>query len=575
MVDIYYPSPSTSKAHVRSYFLNTPAATSHVLGHEFASSLRAGGDAFGAIGTYIYSKLYDDNFLTVDQWKESEYFREGVDIGEEGVAESTAQSLAAAYDRRIGKDLVLSRAKSGLGLARFGTQIVGSVLDPVNIGSAFLAPAAVGLNAAARTAAIKTVSGITSRYGMTAGRVAAGAGEATIGAAMVEPIMFAGEQLQQNPYTLYDSFINLTAGAILGGAVTGIGGKFSDIFTRADSETVLQSLRVAVSDLVDGRPVNVRPILDADPNVSPKINSDVKAKETRRTTTLTATATPKPNELPPSLKRAYQKNSRGEVIKPKTLIQFVKDAGRIDPDSPMAGDVKARLDKGGFGVLKRGGVGLDEMARRAQEAGYFPGRLDTDGDRVTPEELVAALENDQFRNDTFSYMDSDAEEYLAALQLDETVSELGIDPRGMTDEELFQEIEMRQNALSEDEAAQLEASKGPGISRAEFDEAVAQVDRYYNEQGDLEEFLHPMEELDDLDIAHQQTVQSEDARITAFDREIAVLEQQVAGLRANNLLNEEDLAELDEWGGVVSRADESEEIINAGAVCVVNNSRAG
>ena len=204
MVDIYYPSPSTSTAHVRNYFLNTPAASSHVLGVEFASSMRAGSDAFGAIGTYIYSKLYDDNFLTVDQWKESEYFREGVDVGEEGVAESTAQSLAAAYDRRIAKDLVLSRAKSGLGLARFGTQIVGSVLDPVNIGSAFLAPAAVGLNAAARTAAIKTVSGITSRYGMTAGRVAAGAGEATIGAAMVEPIMFAGEQLQQNPYTLYD-----------------------------------------------------------------------------------------------------------------------------------------------------------------------------------------------------------------------------------------------------------------------------------------------------------------------------------------------------------------------------------
>lgn len=571
MVDIYYPPASDSTAHVRTFFSNTPAATSHVLAMEYASAVRAGGDAFGAIGAYVHSKLYEDNFFTPEEWKESEYFREGVEVGEDGVAESTAQSLAAAYDRRMTKDLILSRAKSGFGMSRFGVSIVGSILDPINIGAAFAAPAAVGLNATARTAAIKATSGIVSRYGVTAGRVAAGAGEATLGAALVEPVMYTGSQLNQDPYTLYDSFVNLTAGAILGGAVTGIGGKFADVFKRADPETVNQALRVSISDLVDGRPVNVERVIDADPNISPKINADKNIKEKRRTTSLIDTERPKPNELPPSLKRAYKKNSKGETLKPKTLIQFVKDQGRIEPRSVLAGDLSERLDKGGFGVMRNGGVPLDEMARRAQEAGYFPNKLDADADRVTPEELVNALENDQFNNNTFSFMDADAEDYLTSIELDETVSELGINPRGMTDEELFQEIEFRQNALTEEEAAQLEASKGPGITRDEFDSAIAEVDKYYNEQGDLEEFVHPMEELDELADAHELTVRNEDTRIVAFDNDIKVLEEQVEALRANNLLSQEELDELNEWTSVVSRADESGEVANAGAVCVVRN----
>lgn len=575
MVNILYPELNKSSRHVSNYFDNVPASTSAVLGEEFSSAFNFGSQKLSTLGGYLYGRAFGDKILSREEYQQSEYFREGVEVSDAGIMEGVAQSIAESRDRKFIRDATLNRAKSGfgIGVARFSASMVGSVLDPTNLALGFAAPIAVGLNATARAAAIRAVGGITRNYGTVAGRVAAGAGEAALAGAAVEAavILPAAYIEQDEEYGAFDAFVNVTAGAVLGGLVTGVGAKFSEVFKRANPETIEQAFRVSIADLASGRPVNVSAVLDTDPNISPSLNARKKVVEARRGLSDLTVKKPNPNQVPPALARAYRKNAKGETIKPKTLIQFVKDEGRIDPDSPMTGDLKARLDVGDFQVLKRGGIGLDEMARRAQEAGYFPSRLDEYGDRVSPEELVNALENDQYNNNTFSFKDPDTEEYNAAIELDERVSELGINPRGMTDDELFAEIDIRENALTTEEAAFLENSKGPGISKEQLDQEIARVQRLYTEQGDLEEFRHPMEEMDELAKINEVRLASEDTRLKAYDEELASLDAEIRAFRANDMLTDEDIAEIAEWDSVIERVEDMKDVLASTAFCVMRN----
>jgi hypothetical protein len=576
MVNVYYPEISQSAQHVSTYFDRTPASTLSVLGTEFQEAAGAGARYTRAIADRIRSQAVDDEFLSADEYRASEFFREGQEVPADGIRLSVAKAKAESYDRQYARDLVLSRAKSGFGIGagRIGASLLGSIFDPVNVGLAFTAPAAVGLNATARAATIAATAGIAQRFGPTTARVASGAAEAGLATLAFEAIAVPGSQILDEDYTLFDSFVNLTAGAILGGAVTGVGGKFSEVFRRAEPETVVQALRASVADLADGRSVtSAEPIINADPKIGPKIKArdEVIDREFRAGVSEIGEVAPlgarqrvRANQYPPIIRRAYQK-------KPKTITQFVKDAGRIDPNSEMSGDLRQRLEGGDFGVLKKGGVPLEDMALRAQEAGFFAGRTDTYGDRVTSQQLIDLLEADQGGGLVFSSVDQDAQDYLAAVKLADEVNELGINPKGMTDDDLLQEIEVRQNALTDQERLEIERSKGPGITRQEFDDEVARVQQAYTEQGDLEEFIHPQEEIDMMAKEYLRKTETDDARIAAIDAEINQLEAEVAALANNNVIDDETLRELAEWDAVVARADNMQEIADAGAYCVMRS----
>ena len=576
MVNVYYPEISQSAQHVSTYFDRTPASTLSVLGTEFQEAAGAGARYTRAIADRIRSQAVDDEFLSADEYRASEFFREGQEVPADGIRLSVAKAKAESYDRQYARDLVLSRAKSGFGIGagRIGASLLGSIFDPVNVGLAFTAPAAVGLNATARAASLAATAGIAQGFGPKTARVASGAAEAGLATLAFEAIAVPGSQILDEDYTLFDSFVNLTAGAILGGAVTGVGGKFSEVFRRAEPETVVQALRASVADLADGRSVtSAEPIINADPKVGPKIKARDEVIDQRfrsgvseigEVAPLVAPQRVRANQYPPIIRRAFQK-------KPKTITQFVKDSERIDPNSEMSADLKQRLDRGSFGVTKKGGVPLEDMALRAQEAGFFVGRTDTYGDRVTSQQLIDLLEADQGGGLVFSSIDQDAQDYLAAVKLADEVNELGINPKGMTDDELLQEIEVRQNALTDQERIEIERSKGPGITRQEFDDEVARVQQAYTEQGDLEEFIHPQEEIDMMAKEYLRKTETDDARIGAIDAEINQLEAEVAALANNNVIDDETLRELAEWDAVVERSDNMKEIAEAGAYCVMRS----
>ena len=583
MVDIYFPEINKSSDHVSNFFDRAPARTSDVLYEEAASQFRFGYDALSAIATNIAPS---GDFLTAEEWRSSKYYREGVEISEDGVYESVAESLATASDRRFRRDLTLSNAKRGfgMGVARFGASMVGAIGDPLNIGLSVLAPVALGYSAAARAASASVQAGVRARAGVTAGRVAAGAGEATVGALAFEPIALIGAEFQQDPdYGLFDSFVNLTAGAILGGAVGGIAGKFKDrrtaaletasVISRSDPQTVLESIRVSIAQMSDGLPVRVDALQNADPNIGPAAKAEAEVKRKRAQTRKANVVNPKPDELPDLLKRAHVIDKNTKTTKtPKTLTQFVKENGRIATESVLQGDLKSRLDQGAFGVRAsraKGGIDIEDMALKAQEAGYF--ELDVEVDRITPQQLVEALEEDGgFGNKIFSRFDDDVQAYEDAVAYDEIAYTLDIDPRGMTDGEFLQEIETRTNALTQEEALQNEISKGPGISKQEFDDEIARVQAALLEQGDLEEFVSAAEEMAQLSQSYDKRVLTQDSRVAAANKDIEELQSQLNALRANDLLTDEELASVAEYDDLINRADEYQSIVEAGAACVIN-----
>ena len=568
-MNIYYPQMNFSKSHVDNYFQYTPASTGDVLSAEFFGATSFGVQKLSSVGSAISRQFYDERVLTKDEYNESQYFRDGLSIPNTGVRESVARSLAEAHDRRYERDLVLSRAQRDFSTsaARFGASVVGSIFDPVNVGIAFAAPLAVGLYAPARAASARAVSGITAKYGATAGRVAAGAGEAGLaGLAFEAGVALPGSYFEQDPdYGLMDAFINVTAGSILGGTVTGVGGKLTDVFSRSTPETVVQAYRSAIAQTANGEPVRVEAVLKTDPALRTEYKREVDIKTNR----LLKLADEPPLEvpgkgkdLPPTLAAAKKKPTTN-------LTNFIRNKGGINPKSIGVSDLADRLDTVGFRVLNNKGLDLEDMKKAAQEEGFFPSKIDTYNTEVDPDEFVNAVETDAITKQWFSDFDAEAVAWREASDLEERVAELGIDPRGLSDEELFDEINIAENAITADEAIELEVSKGPGVTEQEMNAEVARVRSINQEISGLESYTPTLEEIEFEALAYERGTATPDAEIARFNQEIESLEEQVKAMADNKMIGDDVLVELDGWTSIVERSENMDEIAFAGASCVI------
>lgn len=574
-MDIYYPPVNLSKSHVDNYFEYTPADTSDVISTRFMSGATFGHNSLSAVGQAVGRQFYNENTLTVDEYNDSQYFRPGIKVPQTGVRESVARSLSEAYDRRYTRDLTLSRAQRtfGVGAAGLSAEIVGSVFDYTNIGVAIAAPLAVGLYAPARAAAIAATSGITARFGTTAGRVAAGAGEAALaGVAFEAGIALPGAYLQQDPdYGLMDAFINVTAGAILGGAVTGIGGKLTDVFARAKPETVQAAYETSLGQLATGQPVNVTPVLKTDPalNFEYKRELDIKTNRVLQTIDEAPLEVPgKTKELPPALKAAKKKPSTN-------LNQFIIKKGGINPKTVGVANLLERLQSSGFRVLNNKGMTLEQMKDAAQEEGFFPSKVDTFNTEVEFDEFVDAVETDAATKSWYSDFDAEAIAYREATELEERVAELGIDPRGLSDEELFDEITIAENSITEEQLIAIEKSKGPGVTEQELHAEIARVQSMNMEELGLQDFNDFLETVTQEAVDFDKSKVSVDSEIAEFNKQIELLEDEVRFMADNQLIDDATLVELDEWSAYVERSEKLDDVFGAGAQCVMGSLTVG
>lgn len=268
MVNVYIPEQSFDQNVHDQYFDNAKAGTLDVLGATFEETLYYNPvNALGRIGEQYLGKGRQGRTLTKEEYVDSEYYREGFSVNDDGISEGMAQLLADRHDEREAFKTTLSRSRGGFGLgaAQFGVALAGSLLDPLNIASAFIPSVAAARGA---TLASKITSPVqvarTSLAGRTTGsRFATGTMDGAIGAAVVEPLVFGAAALEQDDdYTLMDSFLNIALGAGLGGSLHAGFGKISDRINKLPQETKDILHRTSVAQVAQDQEVKLDSITD-------------------------------------------------------------------------------------------------------------------------------------------------------------------------------------------------------------------------------------------------------------------------------------------------------------------------
>ncbi|MGE4334963.1 MAG: hypothetical protein AB7E55_03185 [Pigmentiphaga sp.] len=183
---------------------------------------RPGGERRLSLAT-----IPDENRFTQDEAQQ--YFADqGVDLKAppEGLSKRAAELLAERKRDEVERQSILARAPAGIGAsgARLAAGLAVSVLDPLNVASAF-----VPVVGQARYAAMLGRAG-TSGFARAGVRARVGAIEGAAGAAMLEPLVYAGRTQLQDDYGMTDSLLNLAFGTVLGGGLHVVGGRVADHF---------------------------------------------------------------------------------------------------------------------------------------------------------------------------------------------------------------------------------------------------------------------------------------------------------------------------------------------------------
>lgn len=242
MVDVYIPDQEEDTNLTQQYHDYAKAGTLDVLGATLDETLYYNpANALARLGDQYLFEGTRGRVLSKDEWASSEFFREDIEVGDEGIKEGLANLLAERHDERLEFQTTLQRSRGGFGLgaAQFGVALAGSFLDPLNVASAFIPT--VGLARGATVA---------SRLGRNGNRFTTGMMDGAIGAAVVEPLVIGAAAAEQDrDYGLMDSFLNVALGSALGGGLHWGVGKISDRINRTPPQVRDTAQQTAIAQL--------------------------------------------------------------------------------------------------------------------------------------------------------------------------------------------------------------------------------------------------------------------------------------------------------------------------------------
>ena len=152
-------------------------------------------------------------------------------IPDQGIRQGALDILIERQQAQLAREQIMARANGGYLPTQIAAGLSASLLDPLNIASAF-----VPVVGEARYA--RLLAGATSPLGRAGVRAGVGALEGSVGAAILEPLPLLAAQADQTEYGLSDSFANIAFGAALGGGLHSIGGAVSDALRRRISAEV-------------------------------------------------------------------------------------------------------------------------------------------------------------------------------------------------------------------------------------------------------------------------------------------------------------------------------------------------
>lgn len=150
---------------------------------------------------------------------------EGLDlsIDEGGIREGVLDILVERKRAEAQRKFLLDNAPSSTIPVQLLAGFAASVLDPINIASAF-----VPIVGEARYASMLARAG-SSVAARAAVRAQVGAVEGAVGAAIVEPLVLYASAQDQADYDITNSLLNVAFGSVLGGGLHAAGGLVTDI----------------------------------------------------------------------------------------------------------------------------------------------------------------------------------------------------------------------------------------------------------------------------------------------------------------------------------------------------------
>ncbi|MCE0854037.1 hypothetical protein LU689_29490 [Pseudomonas asiatica] len=189
-----------------------------------------------------------------------------IKIPDQGIRQGALDILMQRHQEQLARQQIMARANGGSLPTKIAGSLAASLLDPLNIASAF-----VPVVGEARYA--RLLAGATTPLGRAAVRGGAGALEGSVGAAILEPLPLLAAQQDQTEYGLSDSLANIALGGVLGGGLHSVGGAVSDALRRqlaTEATPVETSLNAgaAARPADAGRTIDLGRMFDEDPDLA-------------------------------------------------------------------------------------------------------------------------------------------------------------------------------------------------------------------------------------------------------------------------------------------------------------------
>ena len=569
MVEVYIPEQQYDKNISDQYFDYARAGTLDVLGATFEETLYYNpANALARLQEQYLGEGATGTILSKEEYLESEYFREGIEVGDEGIKTGLASLLAERVDRRDAFNTTLSRSKGGLGtsIAQFGVAVAGSVLDPLNVASAFIP--AVGTARAATLA---------SRYGKNGSRAMVGTIDGAVGAAVVEPLVIGAAIAEQDKdYGLMDSFLNIAVGSALGGGLHVGFGAISDKINRLPPKTRDVTQRISLGQTLNDENVSISQLID-----------DVEAKEIADGVRLDDKVVVYDAEGTPSVVDIVDVDAEGNIII-RDATGAIKNLDSSDVFSKSVFDedfgitignqviTKQRLKNANAGEILQILNSLENTKNQASEAGdtvtlnkveAVEEAINLEQSRREGVKLDRPAEPDvrQVRQKEIQELEEDIKKFEAKIK-QRTEAE-GLEKPRLSEAER-KEYNIKQERLQDLQSKLQRADKVVQIKEGNY--TPQQIDDIRDSQsigtkklGRLDEYKEEVEALE------KDTIQPDELDPEEIEAENQLLEQELQADDVQAILPNDLKQSIKDIDKLNEKAEKYEEISRAGAACVI------
>ncbi|QDP62517.1 MAG: hypothetical protein Unbinned5079contig1000_44 [Prokaryotic dsDNA virus sp.] len=573
MVDMYIPEQEEDENLTQQYHDYAKAGTMDVLGATFNETLYYNpANALGRLSEQYIGKGTEGSTLSKDAWASSDYFREGIEVGEEGIKEGLAQLLSERHDERLDFRTTLGRSRGGFGLgaAQFGVSLAGSMLDPLNVASSFIPSVALGRMAT-------TASRTGSKRFMT------GAMDGAVGAAIVEPLVIGAAAAEQDrDYRLMDSFLNVAVGAALGGSLFYGVGKLSDRLRKLPPKSKEQAQNTAIGQVLQDQEVNVTSVV-RDGEAVASARAEKVANEVDKT----------PVKSPFDEDYEVEDIGTGEVVSVSTINDaFLKASvkefdARIKSLQPYAGKPESEIASDALKIqkLKTDKKAIEvEMDRRSGKTIERPTEPDVEVEaaELTPTKftskdvpiIIGGKPSLDPREKIISITDGTTTRYLD-FQEDDGFGGSGwveVDRKGdalpqVDQPRIYAEKQkQRKQAIQDIQNNMLE--KRQTVTQQQADAPVTEAQEVQPEPSNLGRLA---EYSDDVDEIKSQSLKQDEFDANAIEQENQVLLSEVTTEENLAMLPAEARQSLEEITDLEASAENIENYVEAGRACIVRS----